>query len=372
MKIALVVPGGVDPGGERRVVPCLLWLIRRLTKQHDVHVFALFQEGGPPHYRLCGATVHNIGRPRTAIRTAQAVLAEHRRGRFDVLHGIWGSPAGLFAAVAGRVLRCPSVVHLFGGELVSFPELDYGDQRTGRGRRRIRTMFRAATRVTTQSTPMVEAAARHGHRVMRLPFGVDLDEWTPVDPRRRDPDRPAQLVFVASLSPVKDPDLLVATAARLASDGIDFTIDIAGEDLTAGRLSLAAAAAGVADRLRFHGFLEQRRLRQLVLEADALVVTSRHEAGPIVLAEAAVSGVPTAGTPVGAVREWAPEAAVTAAAHDSASMASAIRTLLDDEDRRLEVTRLAKKRAIAEDADWSAATVCRVYGELLAHRRIEG
>lgn len=44
MKLALVVPGGVDRSGEFRVIPVLLALVERLARAHDVHVFALRQE----------------------------------------------------------------------------------------------------------------------------------------------------------------------------------------------------------------------------------------------------------------------------------------------------------------------------------------
>ena len=44
MRIALVVPGGVDRTGEYRVIPAIIALLRRLSRLHDVQVFALHQE----------------------------------------------------------------------------------------------------------------------------------------------------------------------------------------------------------------------------------------------------------------------------------------------------------------------------------------
>jgi hypothetical protein len=41
MRIALVVPGGVDRSGRERVIPILLWLIERLARRHTVHAFVL-------------------------------------------------------------------------------------------------------------------------------------------------------------------------------------------------------------------------------------------------------------------------------------------------------------------------------------------
>ena len=81
MKIALVVPGGVDRSGEDKVIPCLLWQIERLAAGGDeVHVFALGQEPRSGLWPLLGAEVHNIGpRPRP-LRAVAELAAEHRRG----------------------------------------------------------------------------------------------------------------------------------------------------------------------------------------------------------------------------------------------------------------------------------------------------
>src|SRR5216110_677434 len=62
MRIGLVVTGGVDRSGRERVVPSLLWLIERLARRHDVHVFALHHYRDPCTYPLLGATVHDVGR----------------------------------------------------------------------------------------------------------------------------------------------------------------------------------------------------------------------------------------------------------------------------------------------------------------------
>src|SRR6266851_3444718 len=94
MRIAIIVTGGVDASGRERVVPALLWLIERLARRHDVHVFALHHYRDPCTYPLLGATVHDVGRVdgptglrrfRLRARLAAAVGAAASRGRFDVL-----------------------------------------------------------------------------------------------------------------------------------------------------------------------------------------------------------------------------------------------------------------------------------------------
>ena len=98
-----------------------------------------------------------------------------------------------------------------------------------------------------------------------------------------------------------------------------------------------AARLGIADRLSFHGFQTQRQLRPLFERADLLVMSSRHEAGPIAVLEAAVIGVPTVGTAVGHIREWAPRAALAVPVGDAAALARAMHLLLTDETLRLDM-----------------------------------
>lgn len=89
MKLALVVPGGVDRSGEVRVIPVFLTLIEWLARNHDVHVFVLHQEPQPGIWRLRGATVHNIGARRTRLRAIAAICDEHRRAPFAVIQAIF-------------------------------------------------------------------------------------------------------------------------------------------------------------------------------------------------------------------------------------------------------------------------------------------
>ena len=61
MKLAILLHGGVDRSGDVNVVHVLLWLLERLARRHDGHVFALNQEPRPADWELFGARVHNVG-----------------------------------------------------------------------------------------------------------------------------------------------------------------------------------------------------------------------------------------------------------------------------------------------------------------------
>ena len=364
MKIALIVPGGVDRSGTHRVMPMILALLERIAANHEVHVIALFQEPQPSTYELLGATVHNIGTGWTAPRALMTISREHSRAPFDILHAIWASPSGALGAAASRLLRVPLLVHLLGGELVSMPDIGYGEARTRRGRWRVRFALRTAQQITAQSEFIITLANEAGFEAGRLPLGIDRDRWPAIPPRQREPATPARLIHVASLNAVKDQATLLSAMALLRDHRIAYNLDIVGEDTLGGRVQAMARESGLVDQITFHGFLEQQRLRPLLEDAHLLVMTSRHEAGPAVLMEAALAGVPTVGTRVGQIAEWAPDAAVAVATGDAAGIAREITALLKDEDRRIALAALAGQRASAEDADWTAGRVERIYREM--------
>jgi len=93
-------------------------------------------------------------------------------------------------------------------------------------------------------------------------------------------------------------------------------------------------------------------------------LTSRYETGPLVVLEATVVGVPTVGTNVGHVAEWAPDAAVAVPTRDHESLASETARLLADDRRRRALAREAQRRALAQDADWTATRLESVYWEV--------
>jgi glycosyltransferase involved in cell wall biosynthesis len=364
VKIALVVPGGLDRSAEYRIIPALLALIARLSLRHDVHVFALHQEVRPASWDLSGARIHNIGAGNTRLRAIRAICAEHRSSAFQAVQSIWSGSPGLIAVSAARLLRIPSFVHVAGGELVALREISYGGRLTWKGRVREAAVLRAATRVTAASAAMIEALGRLGVAAKRLPLGVDLNIWAPSEPVRRDLRTPARLVHTASLNRVKDQPTLLRALASLADAGLEFEMDIVGEDILKGEIQQLAHHLGLSRRVRFHGFLPQRSLVPIVQAAHLMVISSLHEAGPLAVLEAGVVGVPTVGTAVGHVNEWAPQAAVSVPVADSTALARAVTELLCDEDKRLRIAHEASRRATREDADFTARGFEAMYGDL--------
>lgn len=356
MKIALLTPGGADRTGTHRVLPFLLDLLEEFTPHHDVHVFQLRHEPRPSRYALLGATVHNIGlRPRVA-RAVRAVVAEHARGPFDFIYALWAE-AGLSAAFAGRLLGRPVLLHLIGGDLVTVPDIAYGVRLTRFGRLWLRVAVGGATRLLVPSEPARADAARLGLDAVRVPLSVSLERWPARPPVPRTAGDVARLVHVANLNRVKDQPTLLRALGRLRDQGVSFRLDVVGEDTLNGVVQRLAGTLGLSDRVTFHGFLPRTDLRPVVERSHVLLMASRHETGPVVALEAALAGVPTVGTAVGHIAEWAPDAAIAVAPGDDAGLAAGLAAVLADEPRRLAIAAEAQKRAIAQDVSFTVSSL---------------
>ena len=367
MKIALVVPGGVDRTGSERVIPVLLWLIERLVRAGDeVHAFALNQEPEPGRWTLLGAAIHNAGRRPRRLRSLAALIREHRRDRFHVAHAFWAGAPGQVAAAFGAMTGVPVAVTLPGGDLASLPDIGYGARLRRRSRIATALVLSRADAIVVPSEWLADQARAQGWLPIVCPFGVARDHWPPSAPRARPVGAPLRLIHVASLNRVKDPFGLLDAMRLLADRGVDFTLDMIGEDTLRGAVQRHCRALRLEEQVRFHPFLATRALRSRLDEADLMVMNSRHEGAPVAMLEAAVAGVPTVGTAVGNIADWAPEAAVAVPVRDPAALAQAIARLAGNESDRLRLAQAAHARAIAHDADRYAERVRALYADLAA------
>jgi glycosyltransferase involved in cell wall biosynthesis len=369
MKIAIVVPGGLHPSGEREVVPSWIALLERLAAGHDIHAFVLKHLHTPQRYSLKGFTVPDLGRPSAPLglarlaqeRALAGALAEH--GPFDLIHGFFADPAGQFAARAARRLRIPSVVTCDSGEFIAIPEIDYGSQRTLRGRKAVDEACSLATRVHVCTRFMSALARARGIDSVTIPL-TSITPAHATDGRgRHSKDEPFRVVQVASLSLVKNQRLLI-DAFRIVREQINAHLDLIGEDTLSGALHKHVASIGLERHVSFHGFLPQPLVFDRLRAADVYVQSSRHEAAGVSVLEAAAAGVPTAGTPVGYVADWAPSKALAVADVSPEGLAAAILALHADPERRRAIAAAARAVALAEDAGYSAMKFDELYRSL--------
>ena len=370
MKIAIVVPGGLHPSGDKEVVPSWLALFERLARTHEIHAFVLKHLPQPATYKLLGFTVHDLGRPSLPLgltRSAQEralsrALSAH--GPFDLIHGFFADPAGQLAARAGRRLGIPSVVTCDSGEFVSIPSIQYGSQRTARGRKVVEEACRLATRVHVCTRFMSALARAKDVQATVIPLTSVTSQHADVQRNSRpQSDAPFRVVQVASLSRVKNQRLAI-DALKIVREKINAHLDLVGEDTLDGELQRHASALGLAANVTFHGFLRQRQVLDVLRTADLYVQSSLHEAAGVSVLEAAAAGVPTVGTLAGYVADWAPLKATAVGSAIPGSLADAILASAADDDRRRSIAAAARTVALAHDAGFSATRFDELYRSL--------
>jgi glycosyltransferase involved in cell wall biosynthesis len=379
MKIAVVVTGGLHPSGRDQVVPSWLALFSELAKTHEIHAFALRHLHEPQTYTLLGFTVHDLGRPAAfgLTRWAQAraltrvLLAQ---GPFDLVHGLWGDPAGQLALRCARRLGIPSLVTMDSGEFVSIPAIDYGSQRTARGRAAIDEAL-TASRIHVCSDFMAAKAAARGVEPAIIPLTTVRASGSRIpNPGSRLPapgSRQIRLLQVASLSRVKNQRMLI-DALVIVRQSLDARLDLVGEDTLGGELQRHAMHRGVAESVRFHGFAPQDRLAAIFADADLYVQSSLHEAAGVSVLEAAAAGLPIVGTRVGYIADWASDRAVAIDTIDAPTMAQAILALHADPSRARAMAARAQAWALEHHASWAADRFAALYREVAGPRFFRG
>lgn len=357
MRIALVTPG--FSADERDwCIPVLLNLVRELSRQAEVHVFALRYPHRRGTYQVYGATVHAFGGgvARGAARlpllwqSLATLVRQHNRQPFDVLHGFWADEPGFLAVVAGQLLGVPGVVSLMGGELVGLPDIGYGGQLSRANRWLVAFALRRAQLVTGGSKFLRDLAQRHvpPERLALVPLGIDTRMFQPgaTGPARL-LDGEIKLLHVGSMAPVKDHAMLLYAFCHLAARCPGAFLHLVGDGPLRADLQGLAAELGVGQSVRFHGAVRHDELPDYYRAADLCVSSSRFESQLMVALEAAACERPTVGTAVGLLPELAP-AALSVPVDDAVALAEALLALLQDEGRRVKMGRRA--RALVEES----------------------
>lgn len=170
---------------------------------------------------------------------------------------------------------------------------------------------------------------------------------------------PIVALFSGSLQRRKAPDVLV-NAMALAADAVPrLRVHFVGDGPMRRYLETQVAARGLANRVRFDGFLRGDNLWAAYLGADVFVLPTRgHEGWGVVVGEAMAAGLPAVVTDrVGCADDLIEPAATgfRVAVDDPAALAKKLVELADDDQRRRRIGAAAREAARRVNAQAVAA-----------------
>lgn len=227
-----------------------------------------------------------------------------RSGRFDVLHVHWPIPHGVIGLAAKRASGLPLVSTFHGVELTwtarKMPWL----------RPFLRRLIRASDAVTANSSHTERLIrAEVDREVARVPFGAALEASGAPGPGHRTSGHMGEafrLLFVGRLVERKGlTHLLDALASLRGRRAVE--LDIVGDGPLREALERRAAELGLADLVRFRGFVSADDLAERFGDADAFVLPAVEDAKGdveglgVVLIEAQMHGLPVIASESGGI-----------------------------------------------------------------------
>jgi glycosyltransferase involved in cell wall biosynthesis len=367
MRVGLVVPGFSADNGDW-CIPALRHLARGVAAAgDDLQVVAVRYPYRSARYRVDCVEVSAVGGGARRgsgtlgvwAKTLDVLRTAHSQRPFDVLHAFWATESGLLTAIAGKLLRIPTLVSLAGGELVAIPDIAYGDQRIAWERLKVRASLRLASAVTAGSRHLLDLAAHHipRHRLHRTPLGVDLNLFTPGPPSGNG----TRIVHVGTLTGVKDQRTLLNAFGLVREHVPDASLTIAGDGPLRPQLEHQLGELQLTQAVTFQGSLDHARLPGVYRQGDVFVVSSRHEAQSMVAVEAAACGLPVVGTCVGVIPELADDDGVVPV-RDATALATALVNAVAAPPRRLSADHLEAEFGLAQ----CVARFRGLYAELIA------
>ena len=289
---------------------------------------------------------------------AAELAALHQEYNLDLVDfPDWGCEAYVHLINRNEHTRLPTVIHLHGplvmlAHTIGWPQLDSELYRVGTAMEA--TCLRLADAIVSSSACSVQwCAERYGvdaHQIPVIHTGVDTRCFRPRLAAKA--QRPTVL-FVGRVARSKGVELLVEAASEVAADIDDLRLRLIGRCETglATELRARVQQRGYPDLLELAGFVPHAELPQELCRAHVFAAPSRYEGGPgFVYLEAMACGLPVIACAGSGSAEVVSDGTTghLVPPDDAASLATALRTLLEDEARREQMAQMARAYAVHE------------------------
>lgn len=302
----------------------LLNFVHEHDVQHFVHVLHLLgvlrargwsvtllsEKGGDGSRVVHGQEVRYLSRSSKLLRVIRLVsnLVRLRREGYRLVFVRISKPAAIISALVGKLIGL-KVLYWQSGMIADF------DRQKPLWKRAIETarmklLIALIDRFVTGPETMLDYYAREygvpRRKLMLLYNDVDPARF-PAVVRERDPGDPVRILFVHSLSPVRNTLLympaMIASLNRAAAGGARIEFDLIGRGPEREEVERIVAGAGPGLTVRMLGGVPNTSLPERYAAADLFVMPSYREGMPRALMEAMSTGLPAVSTDAGGTRD---------------------------------------------------------------------
>lgn len=219
-------------------------------------------------------------------------------------------------------------------------------------------MLRRARRIVVSSPSLVEHASElqpYRHKCVVVPFAVEPCKHALTNEiaarvlaLKSEAQQGRLVLFVGRLVPYKGVDVLLRAVA-----GVNAHLVVVGEGPSRVQLERLASALDLSDRVRFTGNASEAELTALYNACDLLVLPSvtQAEAFGMVQLEAMACGKPVISTDLPTGVPWVNQDGITGLVvppGDVSALAAAMRSLVEDPDRRARMGAAGRRRVETE------------------------
>jgi glycosyltransferase involved in cell wall biosynthesis len=287
-----------------------------------------------------------------ALRVEEAAADLIRREGIDLVHSHFGWPGGFGGVLAAASAGVPLVAALRGMDVLVNEEIGYGLRRDAGYRSSLDVLLTHAQR-TLYATEFLRRIAlglgSPADRAVVVRKGVDLSRFRPAADRAAEQTALGLggpvILGVGILGPRKGYHHLLDALGGLRQ--MPWTLALCGEGAHRDALEAQAGRLGIADRVRFLGWVPREAIGRYFAAADIFVHTALVEAAGNVILEAQAAGCATVTSDSGGPPEYivAGETGLIVPPENPDALRAALQTLLEDVDLRARLGMAARHAA---------------------------
>jgi len=263
-------------------------------------------------------------------------------------------PAGLFAALFGKLFHRPVILNAAGYDVAHLPSINYGTSKRWYLKPLVSWALKNATEVIAISKESALSAEKLGAKRVKVIYeGIDVGKFKPVMKRRTRKRNQYILLTVLVLGKAgvkrKDVKSLLESLPEVVGVFPNLRLVVVGKKGAAyPALRETVKRLGVENNVVFKGFVPDSELVKLYNECDVFVFPSLYESFPTACAEAQACAKPVVTTNVASMPEVVKnsESGILVKPGDPKALAHTIIDLLSDSGLRRRLGESGRKRMV--------------------------